>query len=390
MTSGHLGIYTSLTDVTVISTDVQTLLVNWRHADRILNVPVLHCVSVERASGYVVAATTDFDPLADPLEVEREMHRIGDFSLPRAWRKHGRLWAFGEYQDSILRGVMNNLTPEEVHFASNSFDLPGTGGRIRGDIFQAAHMMLVKKLVGGSFRQLVLCLDGDAGLARLACALFASDVIDGRVHVADVRFSKELGNQRRNKLVVHGAGLYRTDLETYAALMRIAKTADGLNSAATQLVAARLLASYAVAPSQLRAEALARNGYEWRYHRKEEPEKTIRLLTDRGDLSFGDLAMLLSRCTMAPVDKYFAQARRRVRAFDRGSRPTSGRATWYVSAFYNPEMVEKLSTILRFYHNFMLLEAPSKGMTKSERRTPGMKIGAARGLVYVRDILSFS
>lgn len=37
-----------------LSTDVQTILANWLRADRILNVPVLHAVTVERDSGYVV------------------------------------------------------------------------------------------------------------------------------------------------------------------------------------------------------------------------------------------------------------------------------------------------------------------------------------------------
>lgn len=36
-----------------LSTDVQTILANWLRADRILNVPVLHAVTVERDSGYV-------------------------------------------------------------------------------------------------------------------------------------------------------------------------------------------------------------------------------------------------------------------------------------------------------------------------------------------------
>ncbi|NNU82201.1 type I restriction-modification system subunit M N-terminal domain-containing protein [Halovulum dunhuangense] len=162
-------------------------------------------------------------------------------------------------------------------------------------------------------------------------------------------------------------------------------TKDGI----TPLIAARLMHDFALAPTGERGRILAEQGFEWRYHRKEEPDKKIYLLTDRGTMSLGDLAILLSRSSMAPVDKYFNQVRRRIKAFDRGSRPTSGDGAWYVNAFYRPEMINKVSTILRFYHNFMLVESEDTRIPKSERRTPAMKIGLAKGKVYMRDLLSF-
>ncbi len=91
---------------------------------------------------------------------------------------------------------------------------------------------------------------------------------------------------------------------------------------------------------------------------------------------------------MAPVDKYFALVRRRIKAFDRGARPTSGETIWYVNAFYDPRMIEKVATIFRFYYNYMLPESAESGRRKAERQTPAMKIGTARGLVYVRDFLA--
>ena len=121
-------------------------------------------------------------------------------------------------------------------------------------------------------------------------------------------------------------------------------------------------------------------------HRKEEPEKVIKLLTDRGDLTFGNLAVLLSQATLGPADKYFAQARRRVPGFGRGTKPTSGETTWYETAFYDPEMVEKMATILRFYHNYML--APTRG-DPLKRRTPAEKLGLTKGRVYARDLFAY-
>ena len=281
------------------------------------------------------------------------------------------------------------LSEEERHFAGNAFDLPGSGARVRGDIFQAAHMMLVKKLVGKDFRELLLCVDGDTGLAKLTNALFANDIMDGRVHVADIRFSKGLGNRKREQLWNEGRQNFSLEQKIYAAEVAIAEAAYGLKSEYTALVAAQLLSRYGLNYTGVRGQELAAKGFYWSYHSQAEPEKTIRLLTDREDLSFGDLAILLTRASMAPVDKYFAQARDRVRAFGRGSRPVSGKATWYKSAYYNPEMVEKIATILRFYHNYMLVESKDSGIPKKKRRTPAQKIGIARGQVRMRHLLAF-
>ncbi len=374
----------------VLATDVQTILANWRHADRILNVPIRHVATVDRDSGFVVAMTTDFDSETDPIEVDQAMLSSGCGSLPRAYRKHGRTWGFEEYQDSLVRGISSYLTPQEKLLSSNTFDIPGRGSRIRGDIFQLAHMMLVKHQIGPHYRQILHCFDGDMGLAKLTAAIYPRDVVEGRVNIADISFTKELGNRKRNKLVEQGDIARNADQLELARQMKTAADTYHLTSDTVSLVAARLVSQYIACPTGYRGEDLATNGFIWRYHRKEEPEKVIRLLTDRGNITFGDLAILLTRASMAPVDKYFALARRRIKGFDRGSKPTSGETTWYVNAFYNPEMIEKAATILRFYYNYMLPEAADSGKPKAERRTPAMKIGVAKGLVYARDLLAFN
>ena len=54
----------------VVAFDVQTILANWRHAHRVLNVPVHHAVTVDKQTGYVIAATTDFDPGTDAVDIK--------------------------------------------------------------------------------------------------------------------------------------------------------------------------------------------------------------------------------------------------------------------------------------------------------------------------------
>ena len=77
----------------IVATDVQTILVNWRHAERILNVPILHAVTSDRSSGFIMAATTDYDEEADPAEAEQEFIMVGTSGFPEPgvrMRAHGR------------------------------------------------------------------------------------------------------------------------------------------------------------------------------------------------------------------------------------------------------------------------------------------------------------
>ena len=111
--------------------------------------------------GFYIIAPVDRLEVPDSIEIEREVISVDDFDLPRAWRLHGRVWAYNEYRQSVLKGVQSVLTEEEKLISSDTFDLPGSGSRVRGDIFQAAHVMMVKKLVGSEYHQLLHCVDGD-------------------------------------------------------------------------------------------------------------------------------------------------------------------------------------------------------------------------------------
>lgn len=61
-----------------------------------------------------------------------------------------------------------------------------------------------------------------------------------------------------------------------------------------------------------------------RHRRNEDPDKTICLQADWATMSFREFAILLARGSMAPVDKKFNPARRRIKALARVSRPISG------------------------------------------------------------------
>lgn len=108
--------------------------------------------------------------------------------------------------------------------------------------------------------------------------------------------------------------------------------------------------------------------------------KRIRILADVRDRSFIHIARLLNRSNIHLFDAYFNFARRRVAGFERGIPTATNTARiWHAYSFYSPEMVPKLATILRFYHNMLLGE---------DKHTPAMRLGLAKGKVYERDLFA--
>ena len=119
----------------------------------------------------------------------------------------------------------------------------------------------------------------------------------------------------------------------------------------------------------------------WPFHSQGEPNKAIRLWTDLGQHTLVDMAKILCKASIHPVDAYFSVVRRRVAGFDRGMQTGSNaRRTWYAYAFYDPNMVVKIINILRFYYNFMV--------TGADDRPPAMRLGLARGVIYERDLFA--
>ncbi len=364
------------------STDAQTILVNWPIKNRRGTVPLLHMATVHKSSQFVVAATIDYDPDIDPEELEKAMDAVGDFAKPRSMRRFARLWPASEYRASVAKRLRHIFTREDLA-AGGKYELPGRGSRVRGDIFHYAHMMLVKKLVGRSYRVANFCVDAESGLANAIAALSVDEVKAGKVNIAEISFSKGLTNDERAALAVEGRKRYREELKRFAAEIAQIQVEYPDIEDEEALAVHILRLTCGPGPQPARGKMLATIGLDWPYHSKAEPEKTIRLKTDIGLMDWDGLAKFMTRASIHPVDAYFNLARRRIAGFERGLPTASNRQRiWHAYSFYNPEMVPKLATILRFYHNYMLPRG-------KEKATPAMKLGLARGIVYERDLFGF-
>jgi hypothetical protein len=124
----------------------------------------------------------------------------------------------------------------------------------------------------------------------------------------------------------------------------------------------------------------------WLFHplpSMSEPEKALCYLTDFGDYDDDHLARLYNKGSLHAVDSFFNRVRRRISLLERsvGSKGNAGRQ-WDGYAPYNPVQVQKLLTIFRTVHNYVLT-SPKDGLT------PAMRLGLAKGAKSLDDILYF-
>ena len=85
---------------------------------------------------------------------------------------------------------------------------------------------------------------------------------------------------------------------------------------------------------------------------------------------------------MHPIDRFFMQIRSRLSYLVRPPSTASTRRLWFGNSAYNPEMIVKVLDIFRVYYNYVLVG--------SDKKTPAMRLGLAKGVIRIEDILYFN
>ncbi|MBM9595083.1 hypothetical protein [Roseitranquillus sediminis] len=351
------------------ATDSQSLVLNWPSKRTRAAVEVQHLCTAHANSGYIVAAHVGFDPDAKMPDIEAAMLATNDFALPRAFRQQARVWSrseFAAYVDKRTRKVV--ISEREAPDFDDDLQLPHDGAKIRQDVAQYAHALLLRRFIHRSDSRFTIVLDGDSGLARAFVAVFAKRVQREKAEVIVVQFDKEQTNDARNALVAEG----RAELEQHTGI-----TPQQFDSIPTQY--ALEIIDGAVA-EQL-AKCAPGMPFAWPYHTKSEPNRHIRILTDRGQIAVERQARLMRLATLRSVDAYFHKIRSNIRATARAGRTaSSNNRAWDRHYLYNPATLCKIIEIYRFKHNWMGSRATTE--------TPAMRIGLAAGKIYERDLFS--
>ena len=362
------------------ATDAQVIHVNWQAKTRRGSVPLIHSCTVHQGSQYVMASTVDYDPKTDPVAIDDWMQEIEDFDLPRSMRQQSRVWSHREYSMTAMK-LNREIFSKDDLMVGGDLKLPGVGSRVRTDMAVYAHLMHVKKRLGNDYMHATYCLDADSGLTAAASAIMSNEISNHRVDLAQISFQKEMTSDQKASLQRQGSAKLRHLLDEYAIEVALVLNQHPNLTNMEALVSVLLEQLEGTLDTGERGLRLMEDGMPWPFHTQGEPKKVIRLWTDTGQHRRVDLARILCRASIHPVDAYFSVVRRRVSAFDRGMQTGSNkRRTWYAYAYYDPQMVVKMLNILRFYYNFMVPGA--------DKKTPAMRLGLAKGLVYERDLFS--
>lgn len=348
------------------ATDSQTLHLNWPNKKTRAQIAVHHLCTAHANSGYIMAANLGLDPSIDLPDVEADMVNVGDFGLPRAFRKQARVWSeteFKGYIDKITQGV--KIHPMEAPDVDMGLQLPHRGSLLRQDVMQLAHAFLIRHYLGRGSERFFFVLDADSGLALSFVSAFAPWVRNGRADVAVVRFDKHKSNDQRNMLVADGkialAAATGIPQSNWAALS-VADKNEQLDNAIEGLL----------------ADHQPGEPFFWPFHTKSEPSRFVRILTDKPEIASDRRARLMRLSTLRSVDAYFHMVRSNIKFAARpGHTPSNNGRAWDKHYLYNPETMVKIIEIYRFVHNWM-------GSTKT-KETPAMKLGLARGKMRANE-----
>lgn len=111
-----------------------------------------------------------------------------------------------------------------------------------------------------------------------------------------------------------------------------------------------------------------------------EVQKMVSFITSTYGYTMRNKAFLAKMATLAPIDSFFNQVRRRIQVLERPIHSQSNRnRVWRGHSPYSPEQIKKKLQIFRCYRNFVL-----KG---KDGQTPAEKLGIALGPVEIRRIL---
>lgn len=358
-----------------IAMDTQILMLNWSDKGVRKQVEVRHNCTVERDTGFVIAATTDIDPNISPY-VEEELAQIrGERMLPKSMRENARIWFASEYVDYIRK--RHNSLRSEPHQAEERLSdksLLMRCGRVYQDVADYAHILLVKSKLGNTFQHLNVTTDQDAGLYQAYCAIYHEEIRQRKVTVADVTFEKNRPTDYRRALVGRGSSYLKDVLAKM--------TREGVNSFTGTPVERAMGYLLAELRSSLGEDAFRQKlmeGVSYPFHFVNEPGKRITFRSDPCVLSDEQLGSFVVKAGTHQVDSYHARGRYKIMGFERGVSPSGRSGLYYYKQYYDPVRLFKVVNILRFAHNYMDL--------MSKNASPAMKLGLARGFVYDRDIV---
>lgn len=376
-----------------LATDRQMFTVNWSSRKDRRNVQLLAIATADIDTGYVFGMHLNFDGTLDPDAVAVDMKRYGDDHLTQPFRRYARIWLPQDYEreprikTSKQRAVAEAKAAEEVleteirlkyaeaierediessDRATSERQLPRTGVQVHEQVSMNAHIQFISRLLHRA-EKLQFFVDQESGLRAAIMTALGPRI---KARTADAWYVQ----------VLKGTTVNEKRKATKSAVERFASVGLANSTLSENEVELKLM------KEQM---ALAKEFGHWRDRWVEhplpimtEPAKRMCWLTDLGDYDEDHAAQLYLKATLHPVDRYFMLVRRRLSLAERPilSAGNTGRV-WNGYAVYQPANLASVLEIFRVYYNFCEVD--------TDRKTPAMRLGLAKGPVALEDILYF-
>jgi transposase-like protein len=374
-----------------IAMDQQAIMVNWDSMKARKNIVLSLLAAAENETGYVFCASVNFDSSLDFHETVQEGINLGDPQRKPPHREFARFWLPWDYQEACeksdskqmegIRIPRKQWKKDEVHgpafheeieeddevetMSVGSQRIPSKGIQVHAEYTLYGQLLVLKELLAGA-KKLRFFLDLDAGFRQACAAVFIDRILDRSCDLFYVRIKKTMKiDQRRAALAKAEKNILRIMLQ---------------NPEMTETDAKRTLLKQAIRESKF----IGHKDPPWIDHplpRMDEPEKSLCHLTEFQDMDVDHLANLFLKASLHGVDTFFMQVRRRCSLLERPIASRGSGRRWFGYCPYNPAMVQKVVDILRTVHNYVL---PNNG---DKRITPAMRLGLAKGVVRLEDIL---
>lgn len=388
-----------------LSTDRQTLAVNWSNRKDRRNVALQAIATADLESGFVFGMDLNFDPSLSLDMVQAEAVANGDVALPQAYRRYARLWLKTDYDAAVDESAARKAATaklryaytedplgqaietayveagaredvEEVVIKEKGQKLPTEGVEVRDQYTVYAHFLMLERLLRAAPK--VRCyLDQDSGFRAAFMAAFHRRVRERRADAWFVKVMKESTIDQKDAAVAKARKRFSA----------VAEANPGHSKAEIELL---------MALDELdRIAPVGKWDDRWLTHpvpSRAEPEKRVCWLTDIDESPARPEALeehrrhaarLYLKGSLHAVDRFFMQVRRRLSLAERPyATASSDRRMWHGYSAYQPQNLAKVLTIFKVAYNYCLSDA--KG------QTPAMKLGLAKGVVALEDILYFS
>jgi len=372
-----------------ISVDRQDYLVNWSKRVDKRNVVLSAVGSADNETGYMFGMNLNFDSVIDAKAIEKDAFKVQDHVKKPAFRKYARLWLDIDYEAAIHR-LKKRIAPKKGDLLSSKIDstytealgrddieveeasmatrrLPAKGMQIHAEYTLYGHFLMLKSLFK-NVEKVRFFLDQDPGMRAACLSAFSDDIKRRTCDAFYVKINKNMTIDEKQKALADSRKQFNA----------VQKANSELSNQEVKLL---------ILKEQMKQfTTMGKWRDKWLRHpfpNMSEPEKASCYMTDMGDYDVDHLAWLYNKASLHGIDRFFMQVRRRLSILERPiSSPSSAGRRWYGYSPYNPEVIVKLLNIFRVYYNY--------AHAGQDKKTPAMRLGLAKGIVALEDIIYFN